>query len=515
MSKRETSAKTRKGAGYFQSAQGENVKITAYQQGGQAVITEVRKVRLDAGHNELFLEGVPTTYQPNSLLVLDDELPIALDQVSYRAANLDKLSILEGSLERPVTVRENGASGRQHVIAGTLKAVLGTEVAVERQDNKRLMIVPAVNVELNEGIPPGLSRTPSLMVPALCENEGEHALPLLYEAAGFGWTVRYNAFVNQKAGVITRLDASVLIANSSGASFEDVVFKLLAGANYARARAYGMENARAAAAGGAMMKMQSLAPAAPQVASVGDLKVYFLPKPVSIRNGETKQVLLFRAKGIPFTRELFLPAADYDASEGEPVKQPVFVRLRLTNDATSKLGFAMPAGDVNILEPVNGQSDNEKTFNAGVDSVAEGEKFKIEFGPVSDVKVARRLVEAIDSTDEETPAADPGSIKRPLGGPGMPGDRAREIARQAAQKPADSDEEPATFREEEREVVVHNFKDEPVEVLVYEDLPNEPEWLKTPEQELVRESAGSAAFRVKVGAKDKVTLCYRLRWQTN
>lgn len=515
--------------GYCQSAGPETVEVTVYQHGGLAVVREQRRVQLIAGPNQVYLEGLPTAYQLNSLTVLDYEGAgeLSLGPVSYRAANLDKARILLGSVGRRVAVKEILNNGRVNNVFGTLRAVLGNELAVERTDNKRLILVPSTQVELDE-LPPGLSSTPSLMMLPTATAEGDYNIGLLYEAGGLQWGARYSAFYDEKTNTLSRLEASVAITNKSGARFHNARVQLLAGGNYASGGQYYAEAAMmpmGAPAGGGMRKSALRAQAA-SVESVGEVKMYALPERVTISDGETQQVTLFLAREVPVKREYFLSAGGYDNTPGEDAqKLPVYVRLRLDNTAENNLGAALPAGEVSILQP-DAAGSPQKTFSAALEAVAQGEEFKLEFGPSSDIKAQRLLVEATetgeseDESEEETGVEEPHFPIRPLGGapvvaggPGMPGDRAREIARNAV---LENEQEPLRFREEERELIVHNYKGVDVEVLVAEYVPENAEWLVKPEtHEFTSDGANGTTVRVKVPANGKTSLRYRLRWQLN
>ncbi len=511
-------------SGYFQSAGPRQVELTVYQQGGQAVVRELRTVQLIAGPNQVLLEGLPTSYQLNSLTPLGCEGPgeIDLGGVSYRGANLDKQRILAASVGTRVTVKEALSNGKVSHTTGILKAVFGNDVAVERSDNHRLIIVPTQNIELDEGLPAGLSATPSLVMTPEAEVEGEFDLRLLYEAGGLGWTARYSAFFDEKASVITRLDCSVALSNGSGARFENAIFKLLAGANYSRGGGRGMHleaMALAAPVGGA--RKAAFAPGNADAASesVGELKLYVLPRAVTLADGETLQVTLFRTSDVPVIRQYFLPAGNgyWNYSQGEGAeKLPVFVRLKAVNDKENKLGTALPAGEFHIFQKDSKGSD-QKTGNTAVGHIAEGEKFKVEFGPSSDIKAERRLISVTETEEPGEESEAEGANVVALGGPGMPADRSREIMRGVAApaQETESTEEPARFREEEREVTVHNFKaDQAVEVLVSEYVPENAEWISKPEgHELTLKSSDSAVIAIKVEPKSKTVVRYRLRWQ--
>jgi hypothetical protein len=515
--------------GVFQSEGAEELGLTIYQAGGMAVVRELRRMQLSAGSNQVYLEGMPTQYQPNSLVVVtyEGEGELSLGPVSYRAANLDKARILAGTIGKKVTIKDTLNNGRVANVNGILRAVLGNELAVERSDNHRVVIVPSDQVEL-ECLPAGLSSTPSLMMLPTASEEGSYVVGLMYEAGGLAWSSRYFAFYDEKANKLTRLEASVAITNRSGARFHNALVQLLAAANYAQADAFAYaESVPMGGARAALAAPKRVSARKANVQSVGEVKMYPLPERVTIADGETQQVTLFLANDVPVTREYFLSAGDYHNAPGEDAqKLPVFVRLRLENTEANNLGAALPDGEVCILQP-DADGNPQKTFTAALDAVAQGESFKLEFGPSADIKAERVLLSATEDEEGEEEAGEgetePHFPIKPLGGPGMPGDRARDIAREVITgggakqtQPEDEDAEAPRFRTEVRQLTVHNYKGEAVAVHVAEYIPQDAEILAEPEgYALNTDGVNGANLVVDVPANGKVTLEYSLRWQLN
>jgi hypothetical protein len=82
------------------------------------------------------------------------------------------------------------------------------------------------------------------------------------------------------------------------------------------------------------------------------------------------------------------------------------------------------------------------------------------------------------------------------------------IARAAVEQPEDP---PAPrFREEHREVVVHNYKDKDVEVQVNESLPRDCEFLQ-PGEHFTDEAKKTGTLTVSVPAKGTTTVSYRIK----
>ena len=520
-----------KSTGHYQSTGPDCTDVTVYQSGGQAVVREQRTLELKAGGNAVFLEGMPTQYTPNTLNVLEYEGvlnsgELALGPISYRAANLDKARILSGSVDQPVVVEKYLGNGHVERVSGTLKAVFGTEAAVERADTGTLFFAQVAQVELLSGIPSGLSATPSLMMSPKAKVDGTYKIKILYETGGFGWSARHSAFYDEKAGKLTCFETSVAISNGSGATFKNAQLRLLAGANYRRGRG-GLESApmmaMAAAAppkGGARAASFDAADSVQE--TVGESKMYTLADAVTICDGETQQVTLSRGCDVTLKREYFLGYGWYQqVKEEDAQKQGLMIRLRLKNDKEHNLGKALPAGEVNIFQ-FDSSGAPQKIGSTAISHVAEGEKFKLEFGPSSEIKAVRRMVSSTDSEQPRPPKQDEGRVfpldePRLVGGPAQPSFGAH-VAPKAEQP-----EGPLRFTEEEREIIIYNYKDEPVEVIITESVPYNAVWTWKPEkhelvEEFTQDAPGMHTAKVAVPAKadgGKKVLRYRIKYQTN
>ena len=511
-------------AGYFTSTGPKTVELALYQ-GGLATVRELRAVDLSAGFNALYLEGLPTQFQPNSQMVLEYAGPGELDlgASTYRAANLDKHRVLQSSVNSKCWVKVEGG-----LVEGILKASFGNEALVQLASSEHIVVVPTTAVEL-ESIPQGLSATPSLMMSPSATVAGAYDLRVLYETNGLSWSARYSAFFDEKKGVLTRLQCDVAIVNGSGARFNGAVVKLLSGENYgAQPPAYALAQAESVSFGGGARKMAAPRGRSAVSQSVGESHLYEVPGAVTILDGDQQQVTLFLVKDVPVTREFFLPASNdyYNLGDGESRKLPVFLRLRAKNTKKNKLGTcALPAGEVGIWQKDTSGSE-QKTGNSSTEHVSIGDGFKFEYGPSSDVKAERRLVEAIEDPEPEeaeaTPSARPVRPLMTAGGPGMPGDDVRNAVResllsadQSEQDDSAEETEAPRYRTEEREIKVTNFKDEAVTVLVSETYPEKSEFLRQPDFGFAAQGATGGVIPVQVAAKGESVVSYRLRWRLN
>jgi hypothetical protein len=539
-----------------------SLELTAYQ-GGAAVFREKRVVVLTQGRNRLYLAGLPATFQPDSLTVDTVEAPegshVKIGPYSDRQANLTPHNILQGSIGRTITLIEQTASGFPSKVTGKLRHVLGNQLVLERPEGGLVVVPLTPKYELPEGLPAGLSALPSLLMEPTVSQDGRFGFNILYEADGVVWTPRYEVFYDAAAEVLRRFACYADITNQSGARLENACLELIAGYNQG-AGAYGgggrrmhtksarsLESTREAAP---MAALASVSADAAAVEDVGEEKLYVLPDRLTLENGETKHPFLVFAQDVPVKPEYILHAGHFQQAKKEEdlPKQPIYVRLRVNNDKASNLGLALPAGEVSVKERSK-SGRLQKTDTSVISAhVAADEPFRLDLSKCSkDLKATRRLVDfkqdpeppQQDDDDETTPQP---PVVRPLaepqggfidegphplptmtmGGPevGTPEEHA-EVRRQAVEaagrkKKEKKEKKPAPrFREEEREVTIHNYKDKAVEVLVSENFGYKNVQVLKKSQDFAEETQSSGTFKVTVPAKGKASVSYRIKWQIN
>ncbi|MBY0552551.1 MAG: DUF4139 domain-containing protein [Candidatus Obscuribacterales bacterium] len=512
--------KAKSGSEFVKAAAPGSVELTVYQQGGVAVVREKRIVSLTKGGNRLLLEGMPARFMPNSLRVLSatGSGEFRSGTVSYRAANLDWQRVLNGSLNKRVCVRDFNNSGRQISIPGMLRAVLGNMLAVQRDDNQRVMLVQLNQVELLEGMPQGLSATPSLVMSPDVSASGDYEVELMYESGGFGWAALYSAYYDEQRGVLRKLDCAVSLTSTSGARHESASVRLMTGANHKQVLPHG-GYVEAAVAGGGYRNAPMVDDVAP--VDVGEAKCYPLPGRVDLAENDSQQSMLFSATEVPVQRQYFVPAGNgYWYATGTVEKLPVNVRLIGRNSKSSRLGQSMPGGDVDIFHYDN-HGVPRKTSTVSFPAVSEDEEFRLEYGPAADLKVERRLVSVEESQDGPIYMDQPPQLLKPLvgcaGAPGLgtPG-HAAELRERILEGVSDMHRAVLPpkhkYRVEERELTVHNYRGEAVDVLVQESLPATAEISVQPQGlMLTRENALSASLKLSVPAKGKRTLKYSVK----
>jgi hypothetical protein len=519
-----------------------SVELTIYQS-GDAVVHESRSVELPEGKVTIQLEGLPAQFVEDSFEISDAGGPgsFKLGPDSFQPSNLSAQTLLNKAVGQKITLIEQTAQGQIRT-TGTLRFLLGNQLVLEDANGIQLLPVPQ-KFEL-ESIPDGLSSTPALSLEPTTGKSGIYLLNSMYETGGLSWAPRYAVFYDEKTGTITKLRCRVKLSNQTGADFDEATLKLLAAHNTSRSGGHRARGARMASLEAAPMAAAAsfgggadYADGA-EVGSVGEQKIYILPDKLSIKNGETKRPYLLDARDVPVKAELYVPAAyGYHArsAKEDDQKLPVYVRLRLRNDADNKLGSALPAGEVAVFQPDSTGRYQKTDPQLHIGAVAKGEAFKLELTtPSSDVKASRRLVsfhQDPEETEPEVPVTPEGGLEvqeggfeggprmaMSMGGPGVgtPGEhgrRRREVAEGAGKKKVEKTPKPR-FREETREITVYNFKDREVQVLVHETLPHGFTWLQKT-HDLLEDAENSGVFTLDVPAGRSVTVSYGIRWRIN
>lgn len=555
--------------------------LTAYQN-GPAVVRENRVMTLGTGRSRVFIGGLPSQFVEGSSTIVSVKGTgkFKLGAKSMRPANLSHQALLHQSIGSKITFIEEGKDGKERPIEGELCHIVDGRYAVLKQSDAgdAVLVVPLTQkFKLNSGIPAGLSNLTVLVMEPTVETAGEFDMKLLYETNGINWTPWFEVFYNAKTKKLDRFACYVDITNNSGAKIENAVLKLIAGTNNSDAANRMARKSRGGVRMAAMAMSASLESAGggmeadfsqdgAEVESVGEQKMYKLVDPVTLENGVPNSPALVFCTDVPVEHEYHAHAGYYqvlDADNRDDLqKHPVMVKLRLLNSAAKNLGQALPPGSVRIFEP-DSAGEMQKTDSSQVTQhVAVDEAFALDLrNPSRDLKHTRELIDwkedpaEVKEEPEVTPEGGlPGTVDdagddategftaRPMttgmmpamsaavmaeGGPGVgtpehEGARRRRVAESAKADGKKKEKKPKPrFREEEREIVLHNYKDEAVEVIVHESVPYNAEFLsKSQEFAKLNAGQGSGSFKVTVPAKTEkgfgsASIRYRIKYRIN
>lgn len=483
----------------------ETSEVTIYT-GGPAIIRQERKVALAEGKSSITLDGLPETYVPGSLTIakVAGASQLNLAAFSYRPATLSLEAILEKAVGEQIQLTSGDTT-----IAGKLRYIINNQLVLE-QEGKAIVVVNDGSLSIDASALTGLSTTASVCLDTVGQ-AGDFKLGIMYASEGLSWTPRYEAYYDAKSEKLSRFACWVDIVNNTGAPLAETKFQLIAGYNSgyqpnynARNRGGGRVMAMAASMPmGGGLESASFGADAADVETVGEQKLYSLPNELAVANGETKTTALLLAEDVPVKAEYFLASGYYQPvapSRGRAEKLPVNVRLKLVNSTDSKLGSALPPGQVNFFEP-DSKGSLQRTDTCQVNGhVAAGESFELLLPtPSRDVKALRRLVSV---KDDPVPPAEVAPDAAATVAPASPAEKKKEAPR---------------FRKESRELVLFNYKDKEVEVVVSDSLPQDAEFVKPIGSSVknLSTTAGAATFAVAVPAGGEVKVAYTIKFRIN
>lgn len=370
---------------------------------GFGLVQGTYEVYLEKGDNKFQLQGLPTQLDSDSVYV-DSFEPATAELLgsSYRAANLNAQTLQTKAVDGKVTLYHGSTvpSEREHT-KGRLLSLSGNipgATAVIEVDGD-VQIVPNVQSISLPSLPDGLSATPSLMVKARAEKKGWYKVRLLYKTRGMSWSADTKWVYNPKAKTVT-WDESIKVNNNSGTAYNEAVLRVVAGdVGNQHADFGGLESVAMAAGapmgGGARAKSRSVA-----VENLGQVKAYKVPELSTIPEGERQTLPFLTRTDVPVEREYRVRPVYQWHAHGNRHEHDVRGMFLLKNDDAHKLGLALPATNVQVMQRSEDSGDLLPTGGGWLTDTAVGEDISFDAGSEFDLK-AVRIVKSAKPTDGE------------------------------------------------------------------------------------------------------------------
>lgn len=490
----------------IEPAQGRGPALTIYNQ-NFAVVRETVGLDLKPGANAVSYAGVTMHLEPDSVVLRDPARKVALRvlEQSYRADTISQallLSLHEGR-ELDFLVRDQNAKeylvrgkvirsgylpsfpgGLRHGGAFPVRALSpghgggGMGQPIIEVDGKLRFSLPG------EPLFPALADDailqPTLSWQLAADRPAKFDAELSYVTGGMSWEASYNLIMPEKGDTLD-LVGWVTIDNQTGKQFDSAVVKLMAG------------DVSKLPPGGEGVMPQEFRVAAGKAADLmapvtekafDEFHLYSLPRPVTLRNRETKQVEFLRAAGVRaktlyiydgaaigpqyrgWNSEMIRNHRDY----GTEMNRKVWVMREFKNAEANELGLPLPRGRVRFYRRDDADGRLEFTGENTIEHTAKNEDVRIYTGDAFDVVGERKRVDFAMSSRQDQ-------------------------------------------MEEEFEIKVRNRKAEPVEVRVAERLYRWTNWqVLTKTHEFEKTDAQGIEFRVTVPADGEVVVRYRVRY---
>ncbi len=476
--------------------------------GGYAFITETRTVTLPAGDSVIRFEGVAGNILPASAIVRN--LPRQPAEKNHDARLLSAGALVDAFLGRQVHIRRtSSATGRTTETEAIIRSgpdgiVLQTAEGIEAL---RCSGLPETLV-YNE-VPPGLSDKPTLAVTTSSPEPVTATVSLSYLAGQFDWRANYVANVAPDGRTLD-LFAWLTLANANDESFVGASAQAVAGKPNRedaededeaqplapevrlhcwpagttsdspfqilppRARADADFGEGDIVVTGSRISMPNLMSTSPvtvisaALETLGDLKLYRIPEPVTVAANAQKQVALLHKERVRFERlyGLRLYATDDYGEEDEPRLASILLRTR--NVEARGLGVPLPSGTAAVFEGAAGRP--MLVGEALMYDTPVGQDLELLVGTSADISATQRILPRPDTRRDDD----------------------------------EDDDWPRSF-----EVVLSNASPAAAEVEVRLQLDEEEYRLIKPSRKLGRKN-GSPLWRARVPAGGRVRLAYRV-----
>jgi len=364
------------------------VAVTVYNS-NLALVRDVRTLQLPAGTLDLRFEDIAAQVNPATVhfvsLTAPKELSVLEQNYEYDLLSPEKL--LNKYLGKEVTLvrrRMEDNSTKEDDVKATLLAnneggpvwKVGNEIVTGMGSDR--IIFP--------DLPANLYSKPTLVWLLDNRHAGEQTVEASYLTNAMNWNADYVLTVSsdEKAG---DLNGWVTIVNSSGTAYRNAQLQLVAGAVHRAPAPRPVPMKAMAMASGAAAQNQFAQEA------LSEYHLYTLDRPTTIKNNETKQISLLFAPGLHIEKVFEVDGNGYYYQSaqrpGEPIKDPVQVRLKFKNSEANSLGVPLPAGTVRVYQ---GDSKGRVEFigEDQVDHTPKDETVDLHIGDAFDVVEERK-----------------------------------------------------------------------------------------------------------------------------
>jgi hypothetical protein len=444
---------------------------------GYAMVRQERDVKLESGRSTLKFADVAALIDPTTVTFtsLTEPRTRVLEQ-NYQFDLVSTQKLLLKYVDRPIVVEHRVGD---HVEAITGMLLSSTDGLLLRSSDGTLQALRDYSAVRFPELPGGLDTKPTLVWEVSSPRAGDQRSRVTYQTGGVTWWADYNLIFNEgkdaNSGLLD-LSAWVSIINQSGASYRDARLKLIAGdVHRVTPESRPMM---------AKLALQEAAVAAPapgfKEQSFFEFHLYTLERRTTVPNNSTKQIELFdQARQVPARKVLvyngagntyFYPSPMTDRNFGGQSNKKVDVYLEFRNDKQYGLGVPLPAGRIRVSKLDAADGSLEFIGEDQIDHTPKDEEVRVKLGSAFDVVGERR------QTDFSVDAK-------------------------------------AQWLEEQFEIKLRNHKDQPVHVLVKENLYRWSNWkILTKSHDFVKEDARTISFPVDIPQDGETLVRYRVRY---
>lgn len=365
-----------------------------------AVVRETLPVELKAGESTLTFDRATAQVLPDSVVLRDPagKASFSILEQSYRNDPVSRSLLLSHFEGQVIDFRTTYPDGKVEVKPG--KIIRSGHVPGGAPQDPIIEVDGKLRFQLpGEPLFPALGND-SILRPTLSWQLGSQAgakfdAQLSYLTNGFNWEADYNLVAPEKGETVT-LTGWVTVENNSGTGFDKALLKLVAGdVNIIEpampvapmARGLAMEADRFEA------KVQEKA--------FDDFHLYTLPRALSIRDKETKQVEFLRSPAVKAVkRYVYDPnsmrffgggAAQTQPIQGMEFPKDVAIYWEFKNEEANGLGVPLPAGRVRFYRSDDQDGNLEFVGENNIDHTPRNEEVSLYTGNAFDLVGERKI----------------------------------------------------------------------------------------------------------------------------
>ena len=446
---------------------------------GYAIVKQEKPIALGKGRTAVRFTDVAAYIDPTTVtfVSLTDPKDTHVIEQNYEFDLVSTDKLMEKYLDKAVTV-DQVQGDKLATFTGTLLStagglVLKTDAGIEVVRNFS-------NVRFPE-LPGGLITKPTLVWDVFTEKAGPHRMRVTYETRNVTWWADYNVVFtpgeNANAGLLD-INAWVSIINQSGATYPAARLKLIAGDVHRAPQPQPMYAMKQRAMVGAAIASDE---AGFEEKAFFEYHLYTLGRPTTLPDNSTKQIELFPAvHDVPCEKVLvYYGLASFYPVYGSPMmdrnfgvqsNKKVDIYIRLKNEKKIGLGMPLPSGRIRVSQRDRADDTLEFIGEDKIDHTPKDEEVLIKMGSAFDVVGERRQTDfKVDSRRD--------------------------------------------WMDESIEIKLRNHKEEPVKVIVKENLYRRTNWEITQKShDFEKIDSRTIHFPVEIEKDGEVTITYTVHY---
>ena len=352
-----------------------NTQVTIYNK-NLGLVCQEKSFILNKGNNTVRIQGVSRQVQPATVKLrfpkIEGRYQVREQNFLYDLVSASK--VFSKYIGEKIDLRLKSGE----VISGTLMKQEGGKVIMGLpNDAVRILNENSIVDYEFPALPGGLILKPTLEWDVASDFKGKTDAQLSYLTGGMSWNAEYILLMNKNEKDF-ELNSWISLDNHAGTTFEDAKVKLIAGDIHRAAKSRGES---------AMIAYARADNVAVETREIADYYLYELPRPVTLRDNEMKQVSLFDE--IAGSGQKIYRFENRLSNEGTRSLEVLF---KIANTAENNMGFAIPGGVVRVF-----QKDTDESLQFigedRIDHTSKKDTLKLTIGKAFDVKGKRQIIE--------------------------------------------------------------------------------------------------------------------------